>query len=148
MFYLDHLLTQLDPFLPGELLRASVLDIARTPVAPNDVSFTRLSFAALIVQLTARLLNEAQTANDSGMEADPSEGRAAVIKALCIRASLLHPCHLDVLASACAVQNACAECEDWQGALVSGRHVAAVCTSSRASPDSRCTSCCIHRATQ
>jgi hypothetical protein len=49
------------------------------------------------------------------------------MRAFAIRAQFLHPCHLDILSSACSLQNVFAELSNWKSALACGQHVAYVC---------------------
>ena len=64
--------------------------------------------------------------HEQGSAMLPSEGHPLLLAALDTRMRLLHPCHLDILASVCALQNVCAELGDWHGALLFGQHVASV----------------------
>eukprot|EP00048_Salpingoeca_helianthica_P003674 m.69499 g.69499 ORF g.69499 m.69499 type:complete len:458 (+) comp12836_c0_seq2:159-1532(+) len=69
---------------------------------------------------------EALHAIGSDIRLDGNSAKASLLEALAIRARQLSPFHLDLLATACALQNVAAETQDWPLAARCGVHVAAV----------------------
>lgn len=82
-----------------------------------------VELAAVTSAAAENELQEASCLHEQGQAASASEGQAMLLRALSIRLRVLHPCHLDVLASTCALQNTCAELADWPRALLFGKHV-------------------------